>query len=135
LPLLILEFIEFICLPIDSHYSPVDRVANSRHLEWKDIVFQLTISFAEAVGACIEEERFVGKLAMETADDQDFTCLRPGDFTDAAALTRSHKLLTRDLENLPLLLSLSEEIVGMEFKTLYRIHILLVLVRNATEDV
>lgn len=135
MPLFILEFIEFVRLPVDGNHGSVCGVGNGRHLEGEYVVFEFGVGLPQGVGLRVEEESLIGELSVEAANDEDFPRAGPWHLADTTALPRGHELLPGDLEDLPSLLTLGEEVVGVQLETLDGVHVLLVFVGDPAEDV
>ena len=70
-PLVSLENVQFVSLPVDSVHCLVQRIRNGRHLEREDVVLQLVVSLSNGVFAVVEEEGLIGELSVESSNDQN----------------------------------------------------------------
>ena len=69
-PLIALEHVQLVCLPVDSVHGLVQRIRNGRHLEREDIVLQFVVGLSYGALAVVEKERLIRELSVESSDDQ-----------------------------------------------------------------
>jgi hypothetical protein len=71
MPLLVFEFIKFICLPVDCDNRAICLIGNSRYLKGKDVVLEFIIGLADRISRCTVEVGLIRELSMEPSHNQD----------------------------------------------------------------
>lgn len=84
MPLLVLELVQLVSLPVNSVNRPVKGVSNSGDLKGKDVVLELIVGFTDAVCLRVKKECLVREGSVETSHDKDFIFIY---LTNARALS------------------------------------------------